>query len=635
MIEEVFISGQLGKAYYKENELFFSLDAKEKRQPKECRIGEVFSVLKSGFEFEVTQDKYINTDQIQSALTASHLAHRALTLTIGGLDSELSDDTRLLSIEAAEELLSDDYINKFVKRRLLAFPLPNQADVNGAISFSNQTKAKTVHSIFDKVAKAQSYIKKIADISNEVMLKFFDTEEERENAIKILIGIGFFGDVISSIAFEDAEKLDSLIISYGLNSELKKKLNKGTQILNQIKKRISSEIAPEAEKIRYAKDENKHKPARKKSPAIDRIYELITTFEKEEKKRKEKSSSIEIKDRIDKQIDAIKSSICKGRLHQASKYIYELVKFNLTFSNKEQVAKTLCNISKTAMDYNKIDFAEQLIKYSYLLGVYDAVIWCAHAELYKLKAQLDQALVLYNETIDRFPDDVVAQTGKAEVLKAKGCKAEVLKAKGLFDEALRLYNEIIERFPDNVVARNGKCSLLILLDRAEEARSILLLDHPISHQDWIGYHIIAMSYLKEGDFDAAIKRFKYGLKKNPWFDQKEYFSTALALAKIKAKEFAEAEKVLLDNLFSQNIIQTQCRLLLLTHARAGMDKSFEASNTLALLKEAENPRILSLKDCLTKRFELGGESIQRYSKSELAYLDRKIEEEEFFFALAA
>ena len=796
MIEEVFISGQLGKAFYKENDLYFSLNAEEKNRSKECRSGEVFSFLKSGFELEVTQDKYVNIDQIRSALVTSHVAHRALTLTIGGLDSELSDDTRLLSIEAAEELLNDDYINNFVKRRLLAFPLPKQADINGAILFSNQTGAKTVYSIFDKVATAQNFIKKLTDICNEVMLRFFDTDEERENAIRILIGIGFFGDVISSIAFENAEKLDSLIISYGLNPEFKKKVNKGIQILNQIKKLISSEIGLEAEKTRYIRDEKKYKPAKKKTPTIDRIYELITTFKKGERNRKkEKLSSIEIKEKVDKQIDAIKNLICRGKLLQANKYLYDLIKYNLTYSNREHVAKTLCNIATAAMNYNKFDLASKLIEYAYLLGIEDIVILCTRAELYKLNAQFDQslavyneatnrfpddvvvrngkaevlkkkgllheALVLYDETIDRFPDDAFARCGKAEVLKEKGLldealafydemihrftdnvisyrgraeifkakgdldkaleayeeiienfpedsislsgKAEVLKEKGLLDEALTLYNETIERFPYNVFARsgkaevlkekgllnqalalydetierfpddvvtrngkaevikekglldealafynetidrfpydvfarNGKASILVLMDRLDDARNLLLPIHLDSKSDWISYHIVAMSYFKEGDFNEAIKRFQHGIKNNPWIKDRNYFRNALGVVRIKKKEFEEARKVLMKKVHGINSYSEQKRLLLLSHAQAGLDRKTEATDILSKLYITENPHIIKLKDYLFKRFELGGEVLKEYSKRAIEELDRKIEEEEFFFALAA
>ena len=115
------------------------------------------------------------------------------------------------------------------------------------------------------------------------------------------------------------------------------------------------------------------------------------------------------------------------------------------------------------------------------------------AEVLKAQGQFEEALAAYEATIKDFPGDVVARNGKAEVLKAQGRfeealaayeatikdfpgdvvarngKAEVLKAQGRFEEALAAYEATIKGFPDDVLARNGKAEVLKAQRRFEEA----------------------------------------------------------------------------------------------------------------------------------------------------------------------
>ena len=85
-------------------------------------------------------------------------------------------------------------------------------------------------------------------------------------------------------------------------------------------------------------------------------------------------------------------------------------------------------------------------------------------------SRLEEALSAYETTIERFPENVVAQTGRAEVLKALG----------RYTEALALYEEIERRFPEDVVLRTGRAGLLVVMGRHQAARAFLPDDMLIS-----------------------------------------------------------------------------------------------------------------------------------------------------------
>ncbi len=84
------------------------------------------------------------------------------------------------------------------------------------------------------------------------------------------------------------------------------------------------------------------------------------------------------------------------------------------------------------------------------------------AEVLKAAERYPEAEEVYRQTIERFPENVVARTGLAEVLKA----AE------RYPEAEEVYRQTIERFPENVFAHNGLAEVLKAAERYPEAEEV-------------------------------------------------------------------------------------------------------------------------------------------------------------------
>ena len=213
------------------------------------------------------------------------------------------------------------------------------------------------------------------------------------------------------------------------------------------------------------------------------------------------------------------------------------------------------------------------------LAAYDAVIEAhpesvfaknGRAEVLKALNRLDEALAAYDAIIEKHPEDIVAKSGRAEVLKtlnrldealaaydaiiekhpedivAKNGRAEVLKALNRLDEALAAYDAIIEKHPENIVAKNGRACILVAIGSWNQALAMLPSQQPITEQEWIGYHIRGVALLRLGQIEDAIKLFEEGIKYNPRPAHKDYFRTALALARIKKLDYSDARNLIAD-----------------------------------------------------------------------------------------
>jgi tetratricopeptide (TPR) repeat protein len=234
-----------------------------------------------------------------------------------------------------------------------------------------------------------------------------------------------------------------------------------------------------------------------------------------------------------------------------------------------------------------------------------------------------EALAAYDETIERFKNNVVAYCGRAEILKEMG----------KYPEALAAYDETIERFENDRHARNGLAVLLILLERALEVPSLLNIDKCISKHDWRDLHVAAMSYLRSGNLDKAVQQLEYGFNNSPFFNSKGYFASALAYAKIKKEEYKDIQAIFQNLPETHNRFEAQKRHLFLTHSKAALNKKDQAISELALIPAIANSRIVKLKDILDKRYCISGH-YKCPAADDCARLDQIIEDEELFLAMA-
>jgi len=237
--------------------------------------------------------------------------------------------------------------------------------------------------------------------------------------------------------------------------------------------------------------------------------------------------------------------------------------------------------------------------------------------------RLPDALAAYDEVIGRFPDDVFARTGRAEVLKEMG----------RLPDALAAYDEVIGRFPGNVVARNGRATVLLLLGRFAEARAVLP-QVPASKNEWIGYYILCMSHVRQDELDEAMPRLDEAARAVPWALVKPAFQRALALALIRKREFDTAAELLREQAaHTQAAAHLQVGLLLLAHSNAELGRRTEALENLKQITGTEAQEIRMLKSALMTRYDfvIGA----RGPAAKPDWLPQEIEDREFKLVLFA
>ena len=245
------------------------------------------------------------------------------------------------------------------------------------------------------------------------------------------------------------------------------------------------------------------------------------------------------------------------------------------------------------------------------------------AETLRSMGKLEDALAAYEGVCREHPENVFAKTGRAETLRslgrlddaleayeaigcehpqnvvAKNGRAETLRSMGRLDDALEAYEAVCREDPQNSFARNGRACLLAAMDRPEEAMTELPASAPLTLQDWIGYHIRGMILLRMDNLDEAIGIFEEGVRSNPFLADRDYFCTALAVARLRQEQYEAASKALADVVAPR--FQTIADLLRV-HALGGMGKREEANRAFERLPDKTTPLIGEVRDELRCRY---------------------------------
>jgi diacylglycerol O-acyltransferase len=207
-IEKAFIAGEVGKAIYKESDRYFLIDASEDAEPVWCRLGDVGLITDSAVEVTEVSRRGLDLNGIRRALAHEKTAQNALTLTLGGLDEDLSLETRATFIDASEQALQDRDAYTFVRNRLLSWPLPEGADKVGAIEVSSRIGAKGLEGLYAEVKASQGAIKEVTRIWRQLARESFQFENELMDAEYALVSGGFFSDLVAALVSGDDNMLE-------------------------------------------------------------------------------------------------------------------------------------------------------------------------------------------------------------------------------------------------------------------------------------------------------------------------------------------------------------------------------------------------------------------------------------------
>lgn len=243
MIDTAYIIGQIGKAIYQENGRYFVVRNESPKEPMECRSGDVSLLLDCSSDVVSLSQENLTLSSIKSVLEMETRSHKALVLILGGLDEEMSQRTRSMSVVAVETLLESKSVTSFLRARLLARPLPGKADIHGALDLANAIGAVRVASLYTDVERTQKGSQRLADVWSQICAELSLTNHETAEIERGLIEAGVFADIAITLAAGDQKKFKSTVAR---SAAKVKSLTHGIQVLNTLQNMLFG-VFPDAE----------------------------------------------------------------------------------------------------------------------------------------------------------------------------------------------------------------------------------------------------------------------------------------------------------------------------------------------------------------------------------------------------
>ena len=494
-------------------------------------------------------------------------------------------ETRSEAAEALEELFTDVAFQHYVENILYAKPLPASADINGALQCHLQAPA--VCAIINRLAEHQTVIRLICDAWEAIPEALFGSQEERDFFRSTLMKEGLFHRLTT--AWMKQQPVD-LIIAHCL-------LNSIVRTLPNHRNIIQAWIAPFAKERISATVE----AVIEKEAVTGRTFKYYNG-----KKRKKEHHSFDRTRKFEKvktQKQQIQNAMQSHDFERVWRYVDALIEYHLETSDKHLAAKSICDLAMEAKHLGMFLVQLELTEKAIELSPDDGWSWAQHGDALLENGHYSKAIAAYQQA-ENYGNDIIGQNGRAGVLKAmnrlpealdaydiviaehsenvvaKNGRAGVLKAMNRLSEALDAYNLIITEHPDNfvaktgkaevlkrmnrlpealysydlviterptdIVAKTGKACVLAAMSRRDEALELLPTNKPITQSDWIGYHIRGMILLRNDEIEKAISIFEEGIELNPWPGEREYFHTALAVARLRQDDYNLAIGALAD-----------------------------------------------------------------------------------------
>ncbi|HEV2988519.1 MAG TPA: MbtH family NRPS accessory protein [Candidatus Angelobacter sp.] len=232
MIEQAYVSGQLGKAVYIDDAGEYFVCASDAPEPVPCRWGDIQTLLNSGAEFK-DLGKKLQLEGIRDVLQFEERAHTALFLFLAGFDKNLEDSVRSRASNAAGNMLEDVYVARFVRNRLLSRPAP----INFLVREAKILPAKTaLLQLIRQVTVAQAAINWVSQAWDKVAREEFKFSHEALRVQQFLTDEGFFGYVVDELCslkavFPETERVGTLVRVYRSDVKLRKLCPQIAQIL--------------------------------------------------------------------------------------------------------------------------------------------------------------------------------------------------------------------------------------------------------------------------------------------------------------------------------------------------------------------------------------------------------------------
>jgi tetratricopeptide (TPR) repeat protein len=182
-----------------------------------------------------------------------------------------------------------------------------------------------------------------------------------------------------------------------------------------------------------------------------------------------------------------------GQREEADRTVKDLVTHQLRHGGREYLAKSLSDLGHRALALGQLEAALAWCEMALSHRPTDVVAQTGRAEVLRAMGRLDEALAAYDAAMRNHPEDVVARNGRAEVLRAMG----------RLDEALAAYEATLRDHPRDEYALVGRAVVLSLLGRRREANASLPPAGLQGHGAWVAAHVRLINHIRLGEHDLA------------------------------------------------------------------------------------------------------------------------------------
>ena len=522
----------------------------------------------------------VEATDVSQQLKAASDGQDVRLLTLLCLDAQRPSDIRRdASIELDEVLLENPGAAAFAERLLLSTPLPQTADLTGAIALSSGGAGRE---LLERLELFQSFVEQASSAWEAIPERVFSNEGDgRRHVVDgVLVREGVFRSFVRAASGEVS--LDVALLE-GLANPAVRSLPNYREVLEDWRQNL--DVNPQIDEaiavgVVSLEEKPRAKPRQKPRPRIDRPRE---------------------KARVDRVKATIVAAMKDRAFDKVRDYVDQLVEEQVTKSGAVYACQSLCALAMQAQKLGlhaleleltsrsveaKADDVWSWTQHGHALlnntrphealWAYEQAIafggqtigWRGHATALRALGRFSKSLAEFELVISLEPHDSYAKNGRAETLRsmgqleqalnaydaaikdhpenvvAKTGRAETLRSLGRLEQALDAYDTVIKEYPESVFAKNGRACVLIGLERFADAMDDSFASHPISQGEWIGLHIRGMALMKKDLISDAVAVFEEGLANCPWPAQQKYFASALAVARLRRGEERRGLEVL-------------------------------------------------------------------------------------------
>ncbi len=507
------ISGRAGRALLLDGDSLKSFDVDDPSKLVPRRQSDV------PYLFGETQDLRVlqNTDieSVQRELEHDSDCSCALDLTLISLDAELPDDIRQEALEGLDELLADSRVVERLENILYARPLPEEGDLEGALRLSNTESLSSA--LLQRFQECQQLITEVTEAWDTIPTKIFGGYEQQAEFQHVAVREGLFRTLVTTRETQGA--ISTFLLNAGLNKSIQQLRNYRQVLQHWTNSFRQASALPRISRELEEESEMEISPRRRHGRRVGINRQAVL-----KEVQKKKAIIIEAMRRRD--------------LQGVRELVDDLVNYHLSSSESKHTAKSLCDLAMEAKALGMSPLQLELTERSISIAPDDAWSWTQHGDALLNMNRLDEALNAYQQA-DAFGAGIVAKTGRAEVLKARGetdaaliayneiiaahpedvvaktGRAEVLMAKGQLNDALAAYNEAIAAHPENVVAKNGRAEVLMAkgkVNAALAAYNEIIAAHP---EDVVAKTGRAEVLMAKGQLNDALAAYNEAIAAHP------------------------------------------------------------------------------------------------------------------------